>query len=68
MDMIETPNTARKFLQHVSYQKLYLVMSEKTGYNHLYLYCGGEPVKPITEELKLKDFPLGWMSYCTFYF
>lgn len=45
----------------VFYPKNFVVMSEKDGYNHLYLYTsGGNLVKQITKgNFEVKDF-LGW--------
>ena len=54
----------------VFYPKNFVVMSEKDGYNHLYLYTsGGNLVKQITKgNFEVKDF-LGWEEATnTFYF
>lgn len=54
----------------VFYPKNFVVMSEKDGYNHLYLYTsGGNLVKQITKgNFEVKDF-LGWDEATnTFYF
>ena len=52
------------------YPEHFVVMSEKDGYNHLYLYtAGGNLVKQITKgNFEVKDF-LGWdQANNTFYF
>lgn len=54
----------------VFYPKNFVVMSEKDGYNHLYLYTsGGNLVKQLTKgNFEVKDF-LGWDEATnTFYF